>query len=106
MTIYDCPKCKYHIENKQYGVEDRICPNCSTKLIASGFERPNVEEKIRIPTSSGIWENHKNDPDKLFPSNPHLKNIDTGEKLNPLNWTIYDKKGRTPIKKLPKKDAK
>jgi hypothetical protein len=55
---------------------------------------------------NGIWRIHKNDPDNIFPSDPHADRQDAPEKLDLYNGNVYDKKTKEHIYSLPKKAMK
>jgi len=55
---------------------------------------------------NGIWRIHKNDPDDIFPSDPHADRQDEPEKLNLFNGYVYHKKTKEHLYTLPKKAMK
>lgn len=52
-----------------------------------------MERMVKQTVShQGRWRIHKNDPDILFPSDPHADRVDEPEKLNLYTGDVYDKK--------------
>jgi hypothetical protein len=65
-----------------------------------------VKASAIIKRSGKIWEYHKNDSDKFFPSDFHLHSIESPEVLDMYTGYIYNSKTRKPIGALSSKDMK
>ncbi|OFY48092.1 MAG: hypothetical protein A2W85_02680 [Bacteroidetes bacterium GWF2_41_31] len=55
---------------------------------------------------NGIWRVHKNDPDNIFPSDPHADRVDGPEKLNLYNGNVYSSINMNFLYTMPKKAMK
>lgn len=60
----------------------------------------------RVVKKNGIWKIHKNDPDDIFPSDPHADRVDEPEKLNLYTGDVYSKINKQHLYTLPKKVMK
>jgi hypothetical protein len=54
----------------------------------------------------GIWRIHPNDPDIVFPSDPHADRIDAPEKLDLYTGEVFDKNTKKHLYKLTRKDMR
>ena len=60
--------------------------------------------QIKLLKFDGLrWVLHKNDPDDIFPSCPHLDCMDKALKLNIYNGNIYSSKTKMLVGKIKKK---
>jgi len=71
--------------------------------ITENGQRMLLEKTVK---HKGIWRIHKNDPDDVFPSDPHADRIDAPEKLDLYNGKVYDKTTKEYLYTLPKKAMK
>lgn len=72
------------------------------EITPEGF-RMLLEKTVK---HNGIWRIHKNDPDDIFPSDPHADRQDELEKLDLFNGKVYNKITKEHIYTLPKKAMK
>ena len=73
-----------------------------SEITATG-QRMLLEKTVK---HNGIWRIHKNDPDDIFPSDPHADRLDEPEKLNLYNGEVYDKSTQKYKYTLPNKAMK
>ena len=73
------------------------------KEITENGQRLLLEVTVK---SNGIWRIHKNDPDKVFPSDFHADRVDKPEKLDIYTGEVYDKKTKKKIYTLSSKVMK
>ena len=73
-----------------------------SEITATG-QRMLLEKTVK---HNGIWRIHKNDPDDIFPSDPHADRQDAPEKLNLYNGEVYNKTTKKYIYTLPNKAIK
>ncbi|WP_181308987.1 hypothetical protein [Rufibacter sp. XAAS-G3-1] len=71
--------------------------------ITTDGKRMLLEKQIK---QNGIWKIHKNDPDDIFPSDPHADRRDEPEKLNLYTGDVYSKVTKKFLYTLPKKVMK
>jgi len=68
--------------------------------ITSEGKRMLLEKQIK---HNGVWKIHKNDPDNIFPSDPHADRVDRPEKLDLYTGKVYSKIDKKELRTLPKK---
>lgn len=71
--------------------------------ITSNGSRLLLEKQVK---QNGIWRIHKNDPDDIFPSDPHADRVDELEKLDLFNGKVYSRTNKQYLYTLPDKAMK